>query len=127
MPHSYVLRLLTAFLFLLTAYSGFSQTASVKGQVTDEVTGEPLPFVSVVVQGESTGTSTDFEGAFELTGLPPGVVNLSFSSVGYQTANRLEVELTPARPAFLNVTLSPLTVAVEAAEEIGRASCRERV
>lgn len=118
MPHSYVLRLITAFLFLPNAYSGFSQTASVKGQVTDEVTGEPLPFVSVVVQGEPTGTSTDFEGAFELTGLPPGVVNLSFSSVGYQTANRLEVELTPARPAFLNVTLSPLTVAVEAAEVV---------
>ncbi|MGB1190532.1 MAG: carboxypeptidase-like regulatory domain-containing protein, partial [Pseudomonadales bacterium] len=43
-----------------------------------EVTGESLPFVSVVVQGAATGTSTDFEGAFELSGLPPGVVNLSF-------------------------------------------------
>ena len=88
------------------------QTASVKGLVTDEVTGEFLPFVSVVVQGAATGTSTDFDGAFELSGLPPGVVNLSFSSVGYKTANRLEIELTPARPAFLTVTLEPLTVAV---------------
>ena len=94
------------------------QTASVKGVVTDEVTGEFLPFVSVVVQGAATGTSTDFEGAFELTGLPPGVVNLSFSSVGYKTANRLEIELTPARPAFLTVALEPLTVAVEAAEVV---------
>ena len=94
------------------------QAASVKGVVTDEVTGEFLPFVSVVVQGATTGTSTDFEGVFELSGLPPGVVNLSFSSVGYKTANRLEIELTPARPAFLTVALEPLTVAVEAAEVV---------
>ena len=94
------------------------QAASVKGVVTDEVTGEFLPFVSVVVQGAATGTSTDFEGVFELSGLPPGVVNLSFSSVGYKTANRLEIELTPARPAFLTVALEPLTVAVEAAEVV---------
>ena len=94
------------------------QAASVKGVVTNEVTGEFLPFVSVVVQGAATGTSTDFEGVFELSGLPPGVVNLSFSSVGYKTANRLEIELTPARPAFLTVALEPLTVAVEAAEVV---------
>ena len=67
------------------------QAASVKGVVTDEVTGEFLPFVSVVVQGAATGTSTDFEGVFELSGLPPGVVNMSFSSVCYKTANRLDI------------------------------------
>lgn len=112
------LHLFSCLLVLFWAVSGFSQTASVKGVVTDEVTGEPIPFVSVVVQGEPSGTSTDFEGGFELSGLTPGVVNLSFSSVGYNTANRLEVELTPARPAFLNVALSPFTVAVDAAEVV---------
>ena len=118
MPHTSYRSLLLAASFLIYASQTWCQTASVKGVVTDEVTGEALPFVSVVVQGAATGTSTDFEGGFELAGLPPGVVNLSFSSVGYKTANRLEVELTPARPAFLNVSLEPLTVAVEAAEVV---------
>ena len=118
MPRIDARRLISALSFLFLAVSAMGQTASVKGVVTDEVTGEFLPFVSVVVQGAATGTSTDFEGAFELTGLPPGVVNLSFSSVGYKTANRLEIELTPARPAFLTVALEPLTVAVEAAEVV---------
>ena len=118
MPHTSFRGLVLAASFLIFVAQSWGQTASVKGVVTDEVTGEALPFVSVVVQGAATGTSTDFEGGFELSGLPPGVVNLSFSSVGYKTANRLEVELTPARPAFLNVTLEPLTVAVEAAEVV---------
>lgn len=110
-------------LFLVLFCAAFSTTvqaqkAAVRGVVTDEVTGEPLPFVSVVLQGESEGTSTDFEGAFELGDLVPGVVNLSFSSIGYKTASRLEVELTPSRAAFLTVTLEPLTIAVEAAEVV---------
>ena len=89
MPRIDARRLISALSFLFLAVSAMGQTASVKGVVTDEVTGEFLPFVSVVVQGAATGTSTDFEGVFELSGLPPGVVNLSFSSVGYKTANRL--------------------------------------
>jgi len=110
--------LISVFSFLFIVILAQAQTASVKGVVTDEVTGETVPFVSVVVQGASTGTSTDLDGAFELSGLQPGLVNLSFSSVGYKTATRLEVELTPARPAFLTVVLEPLTVAVEAAEVV---------
>ena len=118
MPRIDARRLISALSFLFLALSAIGQAASVKGVVTNEVTGEFLPFVSIVVQGAATGTSTDFEGVFELSGLPPGVVNLSFSSVGYKTANRLEIELTPARPAFLTVALEPLTVAVEAAEVV---------
>ena len=93
-----------------------AQTASVRGVVTDEVTGVPLPFVSVVVQGTATGVSTDLEGAFELQGLTPGLVNLAFSSIGYKPTTRLEIEITPARPAFINVDMAPLSVAIEAAE-----------
>lgn len=118
MPRIDARSLISALSFLFIVISAQAQTASVKGVITDEVTGETLPFVSVVVQGATTGTSTDFDGAFELSGLQPGLVNLSFSSVGYKTANRLEVELTPARPAFLTVVLEPLTVAVEAAEVV---------
>ena len=105
-------------LFLFLSLPAQAQIASVKGVVTDEVTGDPLPFVSVVVQGATSGTSTDFTGEFQLEGLEAGLVNLSFSSVGYKSTRRLEVELTPARPAFLTVTMEPLTVSVKAAEVV---------
>ena len=65
------------------------QTASVKGVVTDEVTGEFLPFVSVVVKGRPPAPPPISRGCLNSAVSPPGVVNLSFSSVGYKTANRL--------------------------------------
>lgn len=116
-PVPALVRVCASCLLLALVHGGLqAQSAAVRGIVTDEATGEPLPFVSVVVQGTANGVSTDLEGAFELTGLQPGLVNLTFSSIGYQPTNRLEVELTPARAAFLTVELAPLAVAIEAAE-----------
>jgi hypothetical protein len=108
--------LFCAAMLLSLAFTGVCQTATVRGAITDEVTGEALPFVSVVLQGSNSGVSSDLDGQFELTGLTPGVVNLSFSSIGYKTVTRLEIEVTPARPAYLNVSMEPSAVAIEAAE-----------
>ena len=69
MPRIDARRLISALSFLFLAVSAMGQTASVKGVVTDEVTENSL-LVSVVVRAP-TGTSTDFEGVFELSGLPP--------------------------------------------------------
>ena len=54
-----------------------------KGQVTDDK-GNPLPGVSVVVKGTSTGTNTDMNGNFTIT-VPEGKTILVVSSVGFQT------------------------------------------
>lgn len=42
------------------------QPETVRGQVTDGQTDEPLPGVNILVKGTNTGTSTDNEGNFEL-------------------------------------------------------------
>ncbi|MDX1639694.1 MAG: carboxypeptidase-like regulatory domain-containing protein, partial [Balneolaceae bacterium] len=57
---------------------------TVSGQVTDAASGEPLPGVNVVVQGTTTGTSTDSEGSYELN-VPSLQDTLVFSFIGYQT------------------------------------------
>lgn len=55
----------------------------VRGTVTDSETGESIPGVSVVVDGTSSGTVTDFEGNYSLE-VPEGST-LVFSFVGYET------------------------------------------
>src|SRR5690606_8237108 len=57
----------------------FQQT--LRGTVTDEQ-GNPLPGVSVVVKGTTTGTSTDQEGRYEIE-LPSASSVLVFSIIGY--------------------------------------------
>jgi TonB-linked SusC/RagA family outer membrane protein len=56
---------------------------SVTGLVTDQQ-GQPLPGVTVVIKGTTTGTITDSNGAFSL-GLPPSAEVIQFSFVGMKT------------------------------------------
>ena len=86
------------------------------GKVVDVTTNEALPFASVVLQGNATGTATDFDGNYTLTGIAPGVHNVVVSFLGYATYTAFEVETTPARPAVVNAALVESAVAVEAAK-----------
>ncbi|OWW23354.1 SusC/RagA family protein [Zobellia sp. OII3] len=62
-----------------------AQDKTVSGQVTDE-SGLPLPGVSIVVVGTSTGTQTDFDGNYSIAVATGNV--LSFSYMGQKTVER---------------------------------------
>ena len=88
------------------------------GKVVDATTNDPLPFASVVLQGESSGTATDLDGNYRLEGIPSGVHNVVVSFLGYTPVTVFEIETTPARPAVVNVALSEAAVTVDAAEVV---------
>lgn len=77
----------------------------VKGRVFDAINNEPLPFVNVVVVGTTTGTVTDLDGNFTITGLEPGFIRLSVSFVGYQTAVSDEIQVSNAKTAYVELPL----------------------
>ena len=57
------------------------------GIITDEESGEPLPFVNVVLEKNGvqiTGATSDFDGHFYIYDLEPGEYNMNSSSVGYE-------------------------------------------
>jgi hypothetical protein len=58
-----------------------NQFNKIKGKIRDEK-GEPLPGVSVAIQGTNRGTATDFDGNFELDLLPTDKV-LAVSFIGF--------------------------------------------
>lgn len=62
------------------------QAQSIEGTVTDAETGEPLPGVNVQVVDATVGTSTDANGAYELSTVPADADSLTFSFIGYRTA-----------------------------------------
>ena len=97
------------------------------GKVVDATTNAPLPFASVVLQGATLGTTTDFKGAYRLEGIPAGVNNVTVSFLGYKTQTIFEIETTPARPAVVNVALEEAAVVVDAAEVVAesRATAEE--
>jgi TonB-linked SusC/RagA family outer membrane protein len=59
------------------------QQHSVSGTVTDQ-TGAPLPGVTIIIKGTTSGTITDMDGNYTLSNIPPDA-NLVFSFVGMKT------------------------------------------
>ena len=56
-----------------------------KGKITDD-TGEGVPFANVIVEKGGTqvgGTSTDFDGNYDINPIPPGTYTLKASCIGY--------------------------------------------
>ncbi|WP_161888358.1 carboxypeptidase-like regulatory domain-containing protein [Pontibacter russatus] len=67
-----------------TYTNGLEQfTHAVSGVVTDKESGEPLPGVTVVVEGSNVGTTTDERGYYKL--YAPAQGTLSFRFIGYTT------------------------------------------
>lgn len=116
-------RILSVFTILVViALSGelFAQSlGAIRGKVTDAVTNDPIPFANVVLQGEVTGTTTDLDGSFELTQVASGLHNVQFRFVGYDAVTVFDVEVTPSRPAVINVVMKPSTIAIAEAEVQG--------
>ena len=83
--------------FLLTTQMSFAQK-TITGVVSDS-DGLPLPGATVLVQGTTTGVTTDFDGNFSIN-VAEGQT-LEFSFVGYETA-----AVAVGAGNVINVTLS---------------------
>ena len=63
----------------------FAAEYQIKGVVIDKSTRQPLEFVNVLVVGLGIGASTDANGNFLITQVPPGIYRLQASFLGYKT------------------------------------------
>ncbi len=68
------------FLSLFFCLSAYAQQRTVTGTITDNESGEPVPGVSIVIKGTSTGTVSDINGKYQI-GVQEGAV-LVFQGVG---------------------------------------------
>ncbi|MDG5490811.1 TonB-dependent receptor [Psychroserpens sp. SPM9] len=93
-------------LILLLIGTGFAyaQKGKVAGNVIDGEFVEPMAFANILVKGTTTGTTSDFDGKFELE-LDPGTYTLVFSFVGYNTQEIEDVVIKAGEVTTLDVTL----------------------
>lgn len=84
------IRRISCFILLCClCWNVFAAEYQIKGVVIDKSTRQPLEFVNVLVVGLGIGASTDANGNFLITQVPPGIYRLQASFLGYKT------ELTP--------------------------------
>ncbi|MBL7807198.1 MAG: SusC/RagA family TonB-linked outer membrane protein [Saprospiraceae bacterium] len=93
--------LLTLSFFLLWGAALLAQR-ELKGRVTDVENGEGLVGASVIVDGTSIGTSTDYDGNYSLR-VPANAASVRVAYTGYQSqtitlgaSNVLDIQLAPA-------------------------------
>ncbi len=83
---------------LLCLATAWAQNKQVSGKVTD-VSGNPIPGITVKVKGQKGGVSTDISGNFSIS--VPSNATLQFTGIGYEpvdvnVSNRSTVELQMA-------------------------------
>jgi len=107
MPGRFLRRvLLTAISITITvcnflSYSQAGQKTIITGRTIDELTGDPLPFVSVILKGTTTGTVSDQAGKYRIeTAVKAGEAVYSF--IGYETESRT---ITPGRQQTIDVKM----------------------
>ncbi|MFT5215160.1 MAG: TonB-dependent receptor [Glaciecola sp.] len=95
-------------LFIVSLISlgfAYTQTGTLAGNVIDGEFLEPMAFANVLVKGTTTGTTSDFEGKYELE-LESGTYTIVFSFVGYATQEISDVIIKTGEVTSLDVTLN---------------------
>ncbi len=82
-------------------------TQTIRGTITDEVTGFPLIGANIILVGSNppVGTVTDVNGVFELKGVPVGRQSIEISYIGYEPRRVDNLMLTSAKEAVIEVSL----------------------
>ena len=80
-------------------------TGKISGVVTDARTGEPLPGVNVIIQGTNYGTATDLSGHFYILNVPPGIVTIDASFIGYARMSIQEVRVVVDMTTTTNISM----------------------
>ena len=111
--------LLYLLLFLLFISAKAQQiTGSIEGIITDKE-GEPLPGISVVLQGTTYGTPTDINGAYLLQDVPEGTYNLIISAIGFESYKQ-DIIVSGGETLIVNHSLSTSTTQLQTVEVLGR-------
>ena len=92
-------------LLLLTYGFTSAQTGTLAGSIIDGEFVEPMAFANVIVKGTTIGTTSDFDGKYQLE-LEPGTYTIVFSFVGYTTQEITDVVIKEGEVTPLDVTLT---------------------
>ena len=107
------------FLFLFFSSAVLSQVRTISGKVTSASDGSPLPGVSIIPKGTSSGTTTASDGTYKIQ-VGPEVKSLVFSSVGFVTHETAVNEL------FIYISLSPINTNLNDIVVIGYGTAKKK-
>ncbi len=95
-------KILSIVVFFHLAFT-YGQSGTITGKVIDDA-GMPLPGASLVIEGTSIGTSTNFDGDFQFNKVNEGNYNILVSYLGFDD-QKLEVQVVNNQNTVLNISM----------------------
>src|SRR4030065_1380215 len=88
-------------------------TGKLSGTVKDAQNGEAIPGVNVIIDGTGFGAATDVNGFYTINNLPPGNYKVTYSAIGYQKKQFVNVKISVDFTTKIDVELSPESIELE--------------
>jgi TonB-dependent receptor len=96
--------LILLLLSIVTSVS-FAQTGSIRGVVKDSRSGETIIGANVVIEGTTTGTSTQLDGSYQISNLAPGSYNLLITFVSYHRQRIENINVGRGQTVVIDIKL----------------------
>ena len=119
-------------LFLLLVYAVFlmpglalAQDGSIRGIVTDAITGETIPAVNVFIQELQQGAATDVDGTYQIAGVTPGQYTLVASFISFKRFEQ-PVTVRAGQETVVNIRLEEDFIGLDEVVVTGQGSGIEK-
>ena len=114
-------------LLLLMMLPGLAlaQNAKITGQVTDAISGQPLPGVNVIIQELQIGAASDIDGRYVIDELEAGNYTIVASFIGFKQFSK-SVSLSAGQEIVENIPLSEDLIGLEEIVVTGQGSGIEK-
>ncbi len=100
-------KIITSLLFIVVAQITAQETGSIVGKLVDkDFNNEPLAFANILIEGTTKGTTSDFDGNYEIADVAPGTYTLIYSFLGYETITKTAIVVNAGEATTVNVGLS---------------------
>jgi hypothetical protein len=103
------------FLVVVSLAEAQNYTQTLRGNITDKETHQPLAFATIALQTNGTllGAISDEAGDFRIDNVPIGRASIQVSYVGYESTTIPNLEITSGRETIVNVELVESTTALQ--------------
>jgi TonB-dependent receptor len=98
-------RIFSTAIFSFFALATYAQTGSIKGNITDGVSGESIIGANVLIAGTTQGTIADINGDFQITKVKAGTYNIVVSFISYKTDTLKNITVYADQTTVLNTKL----------------------
>lgn len=108
----------TCFVFLLSFGLSSTQAQSsgkITGEIIDKLSSDPLIGANVMIDGTTLGSSTNFDGIYNIQNISPGPQKLHVSYIGYRDT-LISVTIVSGRTLAVDVELEYIAIESEMVE-----------